>query len=262
MPWMDVGAVVHLNGWSYLWLILAGAGAGIINGVAGGGTLLTFPVLLALGYPALGANVTSTIGIWPGYAGGAAGFHQEALDQRRLLVILSPFAIAGALAGSALLLSTPSSSFEAVAPWLVLGAAGLYAIQPLLTRLLGGSSHHPSRQRIVILATCTALVSVYGGYFGAGLGVVLLAILGLTLPDTIVRTSGLRTILSVVVNGVAALVFIGAASPYWEAVGLLAAGSLMGGFIGARVLRQLPPVLFRILVVALGLVTGLKLLLG
>lgn len=256
---LGIGATVHLDAWTSLLLALAGVGAGIINGVAGGGTLLSFPVLLALGYPALTANVTSTIGIWPGYAGGMAGLRREVFDQRTLLRLLAPCAIAGAVGGSILLLTTPASTFQSVAPWLVLAAAGLFAVQPALSRVLG---QHPGRRHQVALAVCTTLASVYGGYFGAGLGVVLLAVLGLTLPDTILRTSSLRTVLSVLVNGVAALVFIGAASPVWAAAGLIAIGSLVGGFLGVSLLRRLPPMVFRVLVVAIGLVTAIKLLVG
>jgi uncharacterized protein len=243
-----------------VFLILGGLGAGIINGVAGGGSLISFPLLLALGYPALTANVTNTVGIWPGYAGGAAGFRTEISGQRDRLISLTPVAILGSIAGAILLLTTSSATFKDLAPWLVLGASILFAAQPLLRRALGGSSHAPPRTRPILLAGGTFAASIYGGYFGAGLGVMLLAILGLALPDSITRTSGLRTALSILVNGVAALVFVIHGGLAWRAVGLLAIGSLFGGWIGARVALSIPALALRIVVVAVGLATAVKLL--
>jgi uncharacterized protein len=253
-------AVVSRGAESDALLALAGVGAGVINGVAGGGTLLSFPVLLALGYPALTANVTSTVGIWPGYLGGVAGFRREVANQRGMLTRLAPVAVLGAVAGSALLLTTPAGTFQHAAPWLVLAASLLYASQPLVARLV-------NRQRVgaahrVVLMVGVFLTSVYGGYFGAGLGVILLALLGLTVPDTLARTTGVRTALSVLTNGVAALVFVGAASVSWPAAGCLAIGSLVGGFAGAKLVRHLPVPVFRAVVVLIGLVTVAKLLAG
>jgi uncharacterized protein len=228
--------------------------------VAGGGSLISFPLLLALGYPALTANITNTVGIWPGYAGGAAGFRHEIGGQRERLVRLTPVAIVGSIAGAILLLTTSSAVFRSLAPWLVLAASLLFAVQPLLKRALGGSSHAPPRPRPLLLGGGTFVSSVYGGYFGAGLGVILLAILGLALPDSITRTSGLRTALSILVNGVAAAVFLIHGGLAWRAVGLLAIGSLVGGWIGARVALAIPAVALRVVVIAIGLATVVALL--
>ena len=240
-------------------LILGGLGAGIFNGVAGGGSLISFPILLALGYPALTANITNTVGIWPGYAGGAAGFRHEISGQSERLRRLAPVAAVGSIAGAILLLTTSSTDFRKLAPWLVLGATLLFIAQPLLKRMLGGS-HEPPRSRPLLLVGGTFLASVYGGYFGAALGVMLLAILGLALPDSITRTSGLRTALSILVNGVAAAVFLLHGGLAWRAVGLLAIGSLVGGWIGARVALAIPAVALRVVVIAVGLATVVKLL--
>jgi uncharacterized protein len=259
MTLVVVGAT-SLTASHVVFLVLAGLGAGIVNGVAGGGSLISFPVLLALGYPALTANVTNTVGIWPGYAGGAAGFRKEIGDQRERLVRLSPIAVLGGIAGAILLLTTSSAVFKSLAPWLVLGASILFAAQPLLRRALGGSAHAPPRTRPILLAGGTFAASVYGGYFGAGLGVMLLAILGLALPDSIVRTSGLRTALSILVNGVAATVFLIHGGLAWSAIGLLAAGSVVGGWVGARVALHIPAVALRIVVVTVGVATVIKLL--
>ena len=241
-------------------LVLGGVGAGIFNGVAGGGSLISFPLLLALGYPALTANITNTVGIWPGYAGSAAGFRKEISGQRNHLVNLTPVAALGGVAGAILLLTTSSALFRTLAPWLVLGASILFALQPLLRRALGGSAHSPPRTRPLLLAGGTFAASIYGGYFGAGLGVLLLAILGLALPDSILRTSGLRTALSILVNGVAAVVFLIHGGLAWEAVGLLAIGSLAGGWIGARIALSISATALRVVVVVVGLATVVKLL--
>jgi uncharacterized protein len=243
-----------------LLLLLGGLVAGVFNGVAGGGSLISFPLLLALGYPALTANITNTVGIWPGYIGGAAGFRHQISGQRDRLVRLSPVAVLGGIAGAILLLTTSSATFKSIAPWLVLGASLLFAAQPLLRRTLDGGSHHPPRTRPVLLMGGTFVASIYGGYFGAGLGVMLLAILGLALPDSIARTSGLRTALSILVNGIAAAVFLIHGGLAWGAVALLAAGSLIGGWIGARVALSISATALRIVVVAVGLATVVKLL--
>jgi uncharacterized membrane protein YfcA len=240
-------------------LIAAGLGAGVFNGVAGGGSLISFPVLLALGYPALTANVTNTVGIWPGYLGSAAGFRSEITGQRGRLARLSPVSMAGAVVGAILLLTTPSATFTLLAPWLVLGAAALFAAQPFLRRALDGADSTPET-RPVLLMVGTFLASVYGGYFGAGMGVMLLAILGLALPDSIARTSGLRTVLSILINGVAAIVFLVHGGLAWDAVWLLAGGSLVGGWIGARVALAIPAAALRAVVILIGVGTAVKLL--
>lgn len=258
---LEVLATAPLTAGRALLVALAGVGAGLVNGVAGGGTLISFPALLALGYPALTANVTNTVGIWPGYLGGVAGFRTEIGDQRTTVRSLAPVAVAGAVVGAVLLLTTSQAAFEQAAPWLVLVASGLFAVQPLLRKLLREMGHdHPTRR--ALLFGGTFLASVYGGYFGAAMGVMFMAILGLALPDTLARTSGLRTVLSVVVNGIAAVVFLVGASLAWAVVGLLAAGSLVGGWAGARLARRLPAPVFRVLVVAIGVATAVKLLVG
>jgi hypothetical protein len=241
-------------------LVVGGLVAGIFNGVAGGGSLVSFPLLLALGYPALTANLTNTVGIWPGYVGSAAGFRRELSDQRGRMAQLTPVALLGGVAGAILLLTTPSADFTRIAPWLVLGASLLFAAQPLIRRALGDPSHVPARTRTMPLLAGTFAASVYGGYFGAGMGVMLLAILGLALPDSIARTSGLRTGLSILVNGVAAVVFLIHGGFPAEAVGLLAAGALVGGWAGARVALAIPSSVLRVVVVVIGLGTAVKLL--
>jgi len=252
--------IVHLSPGRDTLLVLVGFGAGFFNGVAGGGTLVSFPALLAFGFPAIVANVTSSIGIWPGYLGGAAGFHRELVDQRDRLTSTTPVAIAGGILGAVLLLTTPSSAFTRLAPWLVLAASVLFAVSPVIRRWLAGEE--PARPRPVALWIGIFLAAVYGGYFGAAMGVIMMAVLGLTLPDTLVRSSGLRAVLSVVVGAVAAIVFIIHAHVRWEAAGMLAIGSLAGGYVGASLSRKVPASALRAVVVAIGLATGIRLLVG
>jgi len=226
-----------------LFLAAAGFGAGLVNGVAGGGSMVSFPALLAVGVPSLAANVTSTVGIWPGYLGGVAGFRR--------------------VAGSSLLLVTSEGAFDALAPWLVLAAVGLFAAQPLLARRL--AAHGPAAADVRAAHTALRLggvfaASVYGAYFGAGLGVLLLAVLGITLPGRLTDLNGIRTVLALLVNSIAVVVFAVAAPVEWAAAGTMAAASLVGGYVGAKTAARLPVQVFRGVVIALGLAAFVGLL--
>ena len=247
----------------------AGFAAGSINGIAGGGSLVSFPALLAVGRPALTANVTSTVGIWPGYLGGVVGFRAETGDQADRIRSLLPATLAGALVGAVLLLTTSPDAFEALTPFLILIACALFAAQPVLgTRLAARQDAEDdartARQadRRVAVQAGTFASAVYGAYFGAGLGILLLAVLGTLLPDRLVRTNGLRGVLSLVTNTVAALLFMARAPVAWGAAGLLAGGSLVGGYIGARFSRRVPPVVLRTFVIAVGVLAAGRLLLS
>lgn len=252
-----------------LLLVAAGFGAGLVNGVAGGGSLVSFPALLAVGHTAVVANVTSTVGIWTGYLGGVAGFRTQLQAQRDRVRVLAPVSLAGGAAGAVLLLVTPEDLFEGLAPLLVLLACALFAAQPLLaTRLrakreAAGTVHQdrgPGGGSVAL--TGTFLASVYGGYFGAGLGVILLAVLGLALDDALPRINGVRGVLSLLVNSIAVGVFVVAAEVAWAHAGLLAGSALVGGYAGARLSQRLPVPVFRAVVIGLGLVAAVRLLLG
>jgi uncharacterized protein len=245
--------------WREAFLAIAGLTAGIVNGIAGGGTLVSFPVLLALGLPAVRANVTSTIGIWPGYLGGSAGFRPEIRDQLDKLRELAPVAVVGAVAGAVLLLVTPSHTFSRAAPYLVLLACGLFALQPVLAKRLAAAG---GPQRRFLAQAGIFVACVYGAYFGAGLGVLLLAILGIAIPDKLVRTSGLRSILSLGVNTITAIVFCIAAHVAWSDAGVLAVSSLVGGYTGARFARRVPTGPLRVLIILIGLAAAARLLAG
>ena len=247
------------EGWRAVFLLGAGLGAGLVNGLAGGGTLASFPVLLAIGVPALGANVTSTVGIWPGYLGGSGGFRHEISDQRAKLTELAPVAVAGAVAGAVLLIVTPGDAFSHAAPYLLLLSCALFCAQPLLARRLAAS---PGRRRWLVAQAGTLVACAYGSYFGAGLGVLLLAVLGIALPDSLVRTNGLRSVLSLGVNAVAAIAFMVGADVRWGYAGLLAISSLVGGYLGARLARRMPAAPFRVVVILVGLAAAARLLAG
>lgn len=261
---LDVSAFAtqRLTGGRVALLLAAGFGAGVFNGVAGGGTLISFPALLALGYPALTANMSSTVGIWPGYLGSVAGFRTEIGDQRAHLRSLVPLTVLGAVVGAALLLTTPSHAFSRIAPWLVLFASLLFALRPLLAKGLARLGHVDGQVHRPVLFVGMFLAAVYGGYFGAAMGVIMLAVLGLALPDTLARSNGLRALLSVLANGVAALVFVVHGGLPWAAVGAIALGCLVGGYAGAVLARRLPVPVMRVLIVCIGLATGIRLLVG
>ena len=252
-------AAVVLGSGQEAFLGLAAFASGIVNGAAGGGTLLSFPALLAAGFPALTANVTSSVGIWTGYLGGVAGFRREVLAQPDRLRSLAATVVAGGVAGGVLLLTTPSAAFRVAAPYLVLFACALFAVQPLLADRLARRRQAGHDHRW-LLQSGVFLVSVYGAYFGAGAGIVYLAVLAITLTDSLGRLNGLRSVLSLIVGTASVVVFVFSAHVAWLAAGIMAGGALVGGYLGAHVARRIPTVVFRVVVVCLGLATAAVLL--
>jgi uncharacterized membrane protein YfcA len=240
-------------------LLAAGVAAGTINAVVGSGTLITFPALLALGYPPLVANVSNTLGLVPGAFSGAYGYRRELEGQRARLLRLGPASTLGGLVGAGLLLVLPASAFDAIVPVLVALACVLVVVQPKLTRRLqsrpGGRTGMERLLPLGVFAT-----GIYGGYFGAAQGVLLIALLGICLDEGLQRLNAAKNVLAGLVNGVAAVVFVFAADVAWVPVLLLAAGSMVGGQIGARVGRSLPAPVLRGVVVAIGLLAIVKLL--
>jgi uncharacterized membrane protein YfcA len=245
-----------------LLLATAGLGAGIVNGIAGGGSLISYPALLATGHSALVSNVTNTVGILPGYIGGAAGFRDELRSQRDRVRQLAPVGIAGGLVGAGLLLTTSEELFDWVAPILIIAACLLFAAQPWVARWVARRRAGAELSDRLSFGT-QALVftaSVYGGYFGAGLGVILLAALGATLADPLPRINSLRGVLSLIVNALAVAVFVVGADVAWAAAGVLAATSLVGGYIGARTSLRLPTPVLRGVVLLFGVIAVVSLL--
>ena len=235
-------------------MFLAGAGflGGGVNAVAGGGSLIVFPALVATGFGALAANVTNSVALWPGYLGGVVGFRTELVGQRGRLVPLAVAAAIGSAAGCTLLLITPARAFDLVVPFLVLLASLLLAAQPRVSRLVGPPSEdHRANRRVLYPVICAA--AVYGGYFGGALGVILLGVLALTVRDALRRLNALKAVLSLTVATVTVLEF-GLFGPVdWTAVAVVAPASLLGGFAGARVARRLNDQVLRWCVVSFGL---------
>jgi uncharacterized protein len=242
-------------------IFAAGGAAGTINTIVGSGTLITFPVLLAFGYPPVTANVSNTIGLVPGSVSGAYGYRSELEGQSGRAALLGIPSLAGGITGAVLLLVLPASAFKSIVPVFIAAALVLVVAQPWFTRRLGGRHDHPLHARGV-LPLSLFTIGVYGGYFGAAQGIMLLAVLGLSLPDSLQRINALKNILAGLTNAVAGVVFVLAAQHVsWGVAGLIAAGSTLGGQLGARVGLRLSPAVLRGLVVVVGTAAILKLVL-
>jgi hypothetical protein len=250
---MDLGEV--------LLLLAAGVTAGTVNAVAGGGSLVTFPTLLAIGLPPVSANVTNSIGVSPGYLGAVAGSRRDLVGQRQRARYLLLTAGAGSAAGCALLLTTPERAFELVVPFLVLAASAILAFQDRLRRLVGHPSQLSPRRATVSLHAMVGLASVYGGYFGAALGVMLVALIALAVDETMARVSALKNLASAVVGLVTVVVFALFGPVEWLAVLVLAPATVVGGYGGARLARRLPDTVWKVTIVGFGTVIGVILLL-
>jgi uncharacterized protein len=252
--------VIDASPGSLAFLLVAGLVAGAVNAAAGGGSLLVFPSLLAVGLPPLAANVTNSIAQWPGYVGIIAGTRRELGGQRRRILLTSAVSVVGSAIGCALLLVLPSSVFDAVVPVLVLLASGVFALQPLIRRWTAPTPGAPDR--LATLLPSVFLAAVYGGYFGGALGVILIATLSLFAHDSLVRLNALKGLLSLVVATVTVVYFAIEAPVYWPAVGVLAPTTLIGGYIGARIARRSPEAVLRAAVVVLGVTVGVYLLMS
>ena len=241
-----------------LLVALAGVAAGIANGIAGGGTFIAFPTLLAVGLPSVTANVTTSVGVVPSYVGGIRGYRRQLRTHLPLLRSLFPSCLAGALTGCTLLLAFPSSTFRAVIPWLIGLGTLLFALSPVITRRLAHVAHdHPGRR--LVLVGGVFLVAIYGGYFGAGLGILLLAVMAVSLPFSLAELQGLRNALSTIINLCAAVVFVVRGHLVLIDVALLLVGTLVGGVLGTKALQRLQPSVVRVIIVALGIGTTLRL---
>ena len=238
-------------------VLLAGIAAGTINTVVGSGTLITFPTLLAVGLSPVTANVSNTIGLAPGSASGAWGYRAELAGQRGRLLRLASASLVGGIAGAVLLLVLPSSAFDAIVPALIALGVLLVVLGPRISRRVaaraearGGLPHHGAGW----VWPAVGAAGVYGGYFGAAQGVLLMAILGIGVDDTLQRHNATKNVLAGIVNGIAAVLFVVVADVDWRAVALIAVGSVVGGQIGATVGRRLSPNLLRAVIVVVGVV--------
>jgi hypothetical protein len=242
--------------------LVAGAGllAGAVNAVAGGGTLISFPALLAVGVGPVGANTTSSVGLLAGYLGGSFGYRRELADQGPRVRALAVVSLVGGVVGAVLLLVTPPAAFRALVPYLVLVSCALLAVQPRLAafvRRRRGSDQEPDPARRAHGITPAVLVgvgasAVYGSYFGAGLGVLLLAVLGILVQDVLQRLNALKGLLSLVINVVGVAVFAFSGTVEWGLAGVLAVSALLGGALGVVVARRIPAAALRAAVVVFG----------
>jgi uncharacterized membrane protein YfcA len=236
----------------------AGVGAGAVNTIVGSGSLITFPTLVAVGYPTVTANVSNNIGLVPGSVAGVYGYRRELEGQGRRVKILGAASASGGLTGAILLLALPSTVFDAIVPALVLLACGLMAVQPLLSKRLAERRTEDTPDLGPAPVAIAFFAGVYGGYFGAAQGVILLAMLSIFLPQDLQRSNALKNVLAGLVNGVAAVIFIVFADVAWEAVALVAVGAIVGATAGARLGRKIPPNALRIGVIVIGVLVAVR----
>ena len=238
-------------------LAAAGLTTGAINAVAGGGSLVSFPALLATGYGPLTANVTNLIATLPGYVTAAASSHPDLAGQAVRVRTLSGAAAIGAAVGTTLLLVGPADLFATLAPWLVLLACALLAVQPLVSRWVSRPHPHPAPTRLVV---SVGVASIYGGYFGAGLGIMLLAAMGLALDEDLRRLNAVKQVLSLTVAAVSAVAVALFGPVAWDAALVVGAGTLIGGRVGVGLARRLPEAILRAAVIVLGVTVAVVLL--
>jgi uncharacterized membrane protein YfcA len=243
-----------------LLLVVAGVAAGAVNAIAGGGSLITFPSLIATGLPSVAANVTNSVSVFPGYVSSVVGSRADLAGQGRRVRVVLPAVVVGSVAGCVLLLSTPGRVFEVIVPFLVLGAAGTLAFQERLRGLVGHPRAMSARRAGITLQVVVFAGAVYGGYFGAALGVMYVAALALILDEPLKRINALKNVLSATVGLITVLVFALFADVHWAAVAVLAPATVVGGYAGARLARRMPARVLRYVIVTFGTTIGLVLL--
>ena len=251
-----------IPGFDLLAIFLGGVCAGVMNSVAGGGTLVSYPILLWVGRDPIMANATNALALWPGSLAGAWGFRREIVRLPRLLKFLFPAAILGGLAGGWLLLATPSKVFAAFIPYLILFATVVLAAKSVLTRLGRKASLARPGATTVILFVAQFAVSVYGGYFGAGMGILMLAALGLYGLSDFHERNAIKNLLAAATNGVASIFFAAAGAIRWSDGLMLGAGAVVGGLVGATVGRKLSSRTLEMAAIVVGLAATASLILG
>jgi uncharacterized protein len=247
-----------MNVTGHLLAILAALAAGFVNALAGGGTLITFPTLLGIGLPAVSANMTSSVALLPGFLGGSLAQRTDLAGQKKRLGFLLPAAVLGGLIGALLLLSTSEKVFTQIVPFLILAASILLAVQAPLRNWLDRRRDHAAGKFIpeawVFLPVF--LCAIYGGYFGAGMSVIVLALLALLINDSLTRLNALKQSIAFSVNFTAALLFVFSGRVSWSVALVMMAGALLGGTLGGRLARRVKPSTLRWIVVALGFTVG------
>jgi uncharacterized membrane protein YfcA len=245
-----------VNGIDVIVVGLAAVAAGIVNALAGGGTLITFPVLTAVGLPALTANVTNTVALCPGYFGATLAQARDLRGERARLTVLVPAAIVGGLAGGVLVLSTGERAFRALVPYLILIATLLLALQGPLRAWLQRRSGATAANAGAWVAVPVALAAIYGGYFGAGLSVIVLAVLAVMTGESLTRLNALKQVIALATNVAAAVCFVFSGRVHWTAAAVMAVGALAGGALGGRLAGRVPAEALRAIVVVTGLVVA------
>jgi uncharacterized protein len=236
---------------------VAAIAAGIVNAVAGGGTLITFPLLTALGVPALSANITNTVALCPGYLGGTWAQRREIKEHSRRLIPLLILAVGGGVAGGVLLLKTGEKRFTALIPWLILFATILIAIQPVAKKLIAGRKGSGHSHEFISFAFILFPATLYGGYFGAGVSIIILAALGLMYNESITSLNALKQLMSLCINVAAAMFFLFSGLINWPVAIVMAAGAIAGGYLGGRLAAKISPAVLRWAVVIIGLSVSL-----
>jgi uncharacterized membrane protein YfcA len=242
----------------YLFIGLAAMTAGFVNAIAGGGTLITFPVMTAVGIPAVAANVTNTVALCPGFLGATWSQRKDLIGQERRMLFAIPAGMLGGVLGGILLLNTEEQMFRALIPFLILAAAVLLAAQDRLRVWLvkRNAQHGTGHSSDVRAAIFLGVAAIYGGYFGAGLGVIMLAVLGLALDDTLTRLNALKLVMALVINVAAAIFFVFSGQVIWSAAGVMAGGAIVGGAIGGRFASRIAPRTLRNIIVTLAVVVS------
>ncbi len=247
-----------MSPWELVAIALAGGAAGFINAVAGSGTLVTFPTLLAFGVPPVTANVSNNIGLVPGSLSGAIGYRRELAGQRARVLRLAVASVLGATAGAVLLLTLDADAFSAIVPVLIVIGLTMVVLQPRITQWVEARRERTGQAVPGVIGPwwvwpLVLLTGVYGGYFGAAQGVLLMAVMGIGIPETLQRLNGVKNVLAMSVNLVAGLIFAFVADVDWLVVALIGVGSVIGGQVGATVGRRLPDAVLRVTIVVVGL---------
>lgn len=244
-----------MTSWDLAIAAFAAVGAGLINALAGGGTLISFPVLVAVGVPPVAANITNAVALCPGYFGATIAQLPNLKGQRAQLMLLVPVAVLGGLAGGMILLRTGERTFTALVPWMILAASLLLAVQEPLKKFVVRRLSNPSHKHHTALLSALpiAAAAIYGGFFSAGMSVLLLAVLGLTLDDSLTRLNALKQVLAFSVNIAAAVFFLFSDQVVWTAAVVMAVGALIGGAIGGKLAGKMPPAVLRWVVVVAGI---------
>ena len=245
-----------MTGLEMVAVFIAGIAAGTMNTVVGSGTLITFPTLLAFGVPPVTANVSNTVGLVPGSLSGAIGYRRELSGQRKRMVRLGGASLLGGIGGAVLLLALPAAAFDALVPVLIALGCVLVVLQPAIGRRVAArreSRGSAAPEHGAAWVWCLVfLTGIYGGYFGAAQGVLLMAVMGIGIQETLQRLNATKNVLALLVNTVAAAIFVVVADVDWAVAGLIASGALIGGSVGASVGRRLPPLVLRLIIVLVG----------